>query len=282
MRKLLVAVECDYAGYEPFTAKCCRYDHADSIESVRLAADIVASECGGKSAFLIHTSPFIRRNWNDVFYSSPDYLSLWNHVVLQGGELGLHLHEEEPDGSCLYYGYSQHLERVVSDHVRLLAEVGLQPTCESTGFFGMNEWLVPILEANGLLVNVDNVGKFTKFTSTDWTAAPLRPYFLDRTAISREGDSRVLAVPLGMTDCCRGEDGLMANYNSLRYLRSLWRAAADAESANNVCFLWVEAHRMPRDVGKLRALLRFLRSEGAEFVVPSEVYKQYSATASPS
>lgn len=278
MSKLLVAVECDYAGYEPFTTRCCRYDHSDSLENVQLALDVVASECGGKAVFLIHTSPFIRRNWNDAFFTSPDYLSMWREVVSQGGELGLHLHEEEPDGSCLYYGYSLHLERIVSEHVHLLAEAGLQPTCESTGYFGLNEWLVPILEQNRLLVNLDHVGKFTDFTGTDWTTAPLRPYFLDRNSVTCEGDSSVLVIPLGMTNRWRGEDGLMANHNSLRYLRSLWREMKKSQSPPGISFVWVEAHRMRQDEGKLRALLRFFRSEGAEFVVPSEAYRECTDT----
>jgi len=277
MVRLLVAVECDYAGYEPFTANRCTYCHSESMDSVRRALDLVLSECNGRAAFLIHTSPYIRRNWNDVFYTSPDYLSMWNEVVAQGGELGLHLHEEEPDGSCLYYGYPEHLEKVVSDHVRLLEEAGLRAACESTGYFGMNEWLVPILEAHEILVNLDNIGTFTRFTGRNWAEAPSRPYFADRVDVARKGDSRVLMIPLGMTDCCRGEDGLMIGRNSLRYLKSLWREIRSASSGDSACYIWVEAHRIRKDERRLVSLLRWLKSEGAELATPTEVYDSYAA-----
>ncbi len=156
----------------------------------------------------------------------------------------------------------------------------MRPTCESTGYFGLNEWLVPILEQSGLLVNLDHVGQFTKFTGTNWTTAPLRPYFLDRNDITREGDSSVLVIPLGMTKRCRGEDGLMLNLNSLRYLRSLWRQMEKSQSPSPVSFVWVQACRMRQDRRKLKALLRFFRSEGVEFVVPSEAYREHTSAAS--
>ncbi len=277
MAKLLVAVECDFEGYSPFVTHRCQYSHQQTLRRAKLAADVIQCECNGKAAFLAHTSPFMRREHGDAFFTSSDYKTLWNDVAACGGEIGLHVHEDEPDGSCLYYGYGKHIERVISSHVGMLEDCGVKPACHSTGYFGMNEWFVPALEANDLLVNLDNCGAFTKFTTRDWTVAPGKPYYMDPDDVTCEGASRVLSVPLGMTKYCRGEDGLMLAPNSLRYLRSLWEEIARESGDESVWFLWVEAQRMDRDHRKLRSFLRWLKGKGVEFVVPSEIYKDYAA-----
>lgn len=279
MNRLIAAVECDFEGYQPFESGECRYDHKKSLEDIKLASRIISSEIGGKAAYLIHTSPYVRRNWNDVFFTSPDYLTIWDNIVAQGGELGLHLHEEEPDGSCHYYGYAKHLHRIVQDHVTILGNAGFTLTCESTGYFGGNEWLVPILEEHRLLVNLDNVGVFTKFTGRNWIKSPNRPYLMDRTVAASEGDSGVLSIPLGMTSVCRGEDGLMVGSNGLRYLKDLWRNIAASSNNEITAFVWIEAARIRRDWRKLASFLKYLKAQGVEFIVPSTAYRDYGATA---
>lgn len=270
MRKLIVAVSCGFEGYEPFTARSCAYNHAQSVACARRVLDVVQLHCGGKAAFLIHTSPFVRRNHNDVFYTSRDYLSIWAEAVAGGGEVGLHTHEEEPDGSCLYYGYREHIERVVSSHVKMLGDVGLSAVCQATGYSGLNEWFLPVLKANDILVNFDNIGEFTQFTARDWSSAPIRPFIMDEDDMTVEGNSGVLSVPLGMTEFCRGLNGLMLGTNDLRYLKSLWREIASGDSA---CFLWVDAHRIESAGRKLVSLLKWLKSEGVSLATPTEVYR---------
>lgn len=281
MARLVVAVECDFEGYRPFTHNRCDYNHVRSIESIHRVADLVQNECSGRAVFLIHTSPFIRRNWNDIFFTSPDYFSIWKRIEAQGGEVGLHIHEEEPDGSCLYYGYPSHLRKVISSHVQMLVEAGLKPICESTGYHGLNEWFVPILEENGLVVNLDNVGSFTEYTVRDWTETSGRPYFLNPDRVVEAGTSKILSLPLGMLDFCRGDDGLTCR-NSLRYLQDLWNHINDSFPASHVCYLRVQAHRIDADQKKLQSFIRRIRQQGIEIITPSQAYQEAISAVSGS
>jgi hypothetical protein len=274
MPRLIVVVDCDFVGYAPFSRGACSYDHQLTYNAVLDAVNLISCQCDGKAAFLIHTSPYMRRNWGDLFFTSTDYLGVWKQAVVRGGELGICLHEEEPDGSCLYYGYGAHLEKTLIEHVRILERAGMALTCQSTGHFCMNEWLIPALESADIHVNFDNIGEFNRISGIDWSTAPTGAYFMSKSDVTSEGDSQVLSVPLGGVGPCRGEDGLMVATSGSRYLRSLWNAMCAASGSEDVFYMLVKASRIDVDKNKLCSILRFVRSGGARFVLPSDVYTE--------
>ncbi|MDH7480989.1 MAG: hypothetical protein QHH26_03300 [Armatimonadota bacterium] len=273
-RQVVLAVECDFPGYQPYEG-LCTYDHAQSKRLVSLAVDFVLKVCGGKGVFFIHTSPFMRRNHSNPFFNNSEYLNLWQRVQDGGGEIGLHPHEEEPDGSCFYYYYSKHMERVINEHAELLRSRGFNISSQMMGYFGMNEWITPIAENQGLVISMNNVGKYVKYSHNNWNEAPLKPYFHSYDDSKAPGDSRVLEIPLGMTDLMRYEDGLVLDANSLWDLKRTWRQM-EAEGKTWPCFVLLRASKIEQCRATAERFLGFITKRRAMLSTPSEIYKIYT------
>lgn len=273
-RRIVLALECDFPGYLPYEGRCS-YDHAQSFKLISSAADLVFNLCHGKAVFLIHTSPFVRRQHGNPFITKMDYINLWQRVQDAGGEIGLHPHEEEPDGSCFYYYYSSHMRKIIEENTELLRSRGIKVNSQMMGYFGMNEWITPIAEENGLFVSMNNVGKYVSFSHNNWNDAPTEPYFHSYEDSKLPGDSRVLEIPLGMTDLMRYEDGLVIDTNSLWDLKRIWRRMA-VEKKISPCFILLRVDRLDQCSRTAERFIKFLAKSGAVFSTPSEIYELYN------
>lgn len=266
---IVFVVECDFYDYEPYLGRC-EYDHEQTVRSIRAAIDVMAACVEGKAAFLIHTSPFIRRRHDDVFYTHDDYISLWHEVVQHGGEVGLHPHEEEPESSGFYYYYGGHMDRVLTDHVKMLLDHGMEPTCQTMGYYGLNEWTIPIVEKLGIYVSLNNVGRYIPWSHNDWSKAPQVPYFHSYENIYSPGDSSVFEVPLGGWGVMRADDGLMFNGNSLWYLKRVWMNMVKDEQ-RILCFALLKASRSDWSPQLIYKFADFVRRQDVAILTPSEV-----------
>lgn len=270
---VILAVDCGFSGYRPFLGKC-EYDHSKTLREVAAAIKLVSDVASGKAAFLVHTSPFARRELGDIFYTSDEYISLWRKVTELGGEIGLHPHEDEPDGSCFYYYYSGHMERVLEEHAALLSNLDIRPTCQVIGYHGMNEWITPIVERLGILISLNNVGEYVPWSHSDWTRAPRKAYFHGYDDVYSQGTSRVLEVPLGSTDLMRYEDGLVINSNSLWHLKRVWSDIRLASADENALyFVLIKTWDFHKCCSAVEKFVRFIQKDGALLLTPSQAWK---------
>lgn len=272
-RSAVLAVECDFKGYDPYGGECF-YDEPSSVGDIQTAVDLARNMLSGKAAFFVHTSPFMRRKHGDAFYKEKAYLDVWNEVQGMGGEIGLHPHEEEPDGSAFYYYYAGHMEKVLSEHAGLLRDAGIKVASQMTGYFGMNEWLTPIVEKLGIYVSLNNVGKYVSESHNDWERAPREAYFHSYDDVKERGASRVLEIPLGGTELLSYQDGMMIDKNSAADLRRLWSRMSDENASP--CFILLRAQEIGGCSKTAESFIKYLKNEGTEFTVPSEAYAGFS------
>jgi hypothetical protein len=272
---IVFAVECDFYNYEPYHDGC-EYHHEETIRRLQEAADIMAKCVEGKAAFLIHTSPFIRRMYDDIFYTHNDYISLWQKVVERGGEVGLHPHEEEPDGSCFYYYYGAHMEKVLTEHFHMLQRCRIKPTCQMIGYYGLNEWTIPIVERLGIRVSLNNVGEYVPWSHNDWQKAPRTPYFHSYENIYTPGSSSVLEIPLGGWGVMRADDGLVFNGNSFWYLKKVWMNMVKS-GQHLLCFALLRPFKRDWSPQVVSKFVHFIRSQGVAVLTPSEAVSWWTA-----
>lgn len=190
MLRYLFTVDGDWQGY-----------HAGQPPDPELFAAFVAEEfvfaarqLDGKIVHLIHTSPLARLTMLD-----PRLVALWR-ALPAGAALGLHPHEELPDGRH-GYGDEKHMAAVLGELVAAARAQGLQLPVFRGGFLAYRDFYTAILEQHGFLADVSGMPGRHRVTSgeliSDWRGAPSFAYRLDRAAYRRAGDSGILEIPVG-------------------------------------------------------------------------------------
>lgn len=227
--KILATVDCDFAGYDPLYSHRCVLN-GNFLDDLARTRDLLGEATGGKGLFLIHTSPFVRREHRDLFFTDDAYLAFWKDLVGRGYTLGIHPHEDEPDGSAYYYYYPEHMRKVLTTAQAHLRAPGLTAVAVRCGYCAGNERLFPVLADCGIPCLLDNMGGDFPEVYAHWASAPMRPYRPAPDARTREGDSPVWIVPIafdepsGMT----GWRALIPEALTEREGRRLWDAVAGA------------------------------------------------------
>jgi hypothetical protein len=118
-----------------------------------------------------------------------------------GGEVGVHCHEEELY-EAWHYADAARMAPAIEGMTRGLREAGLSPIAYRGGFMTFSPAVIPLLEANGLLLDYScdpgrHLVKNGQLVS-DWTGAPDNVYRLDYLDHRKPGSSRVCEIPLGV------------------------------------------------------------------------------------
>jgi hypothetical protein len=115
--------------------------------------------------------------------------------------VGVHCHEEELY-KAWHYADPVRMAPVIEGMTRGLREAGLSPVSYRGGFMTFSPSVIPLLEANGLLVDYScDPGRYlvkNEQLVSDWRGAPENLYRLDYQDHRRPGGSRVCEVPLGV------------------------------------------------------------------------------------
>jgi len=213
MLNVVITVDCDFDGYYPFENRIS-FNKNKFNDSIDAAIAIIKSH-NLPACFLIHTSIYIRKYHSNLFYSKPEYLEIWKQLYDYGFELGLHPHEEDPNGRYYYYYYPKYMAKIIKAHCEYLKNAGINATAVRFGYFTISEWTIPVLEKNNIFLSFDPMGGYLSYTSNHFETAPLHQYFYSYKNKERAGNSRVLAVPLGMTGNKRLWNGLIPEANSV-------------------------------------------------------------------
>ncbi|MFH1387205.1 MAG: hypothetical protein ABIH50_06035 [bacterium] len=150
----------------------------------------------GKFIHFIHTSPLAR----DFFLQS-EFIAKWQEIEAQGGNVGLHCHEDQPH-KAYYYDDAEKMKKAIGFLAAGLREKKISPVANRAGYLAFSAKTIPILEANNILLDFScEPGRYLwheKKLVSDWRGAPDNIYRLDHNDHRRAGDSRVLEIPLAI------------------------------------------------------------------------------------
>ena len=157
--------------------------------------EVATRNLDGQFIHFIHTSPRVRN-----FFLSETFIKLWRQIIENGGDIGIHPHEDDPHKDY-YFQDSSRMKGVISGQVRSLRTQGLNVSAYRAGYLAFFSDLIPILEENGLyfdfscepgrhFIDGDEV-------VSDWRGAPTSLYRMSYHDHRKVGDSRVYEIPIG-------------------------------------------------------------------------------------
>ncbi|MFC1623944.1 hypothetical protein ACFL28_01305 [Candidatus Omnitrophota bacterium] len=168
------------------------------LDLVQREIEVAARNINGHFIHFIHTSSRARD-----FFLKGLFLGLWDQIVKNGGDTGLHCHEDDPYRDY-YYQDSSRMREVISERARSFRKIGLDVRCYRSGFLGFSDEIVKILEENGIRFDFScEPGRFLthgKKVISDWRGAPENYYKMGYNDHCKPGDSKVWEVPLGASE----------------------------------------------------------------------------------
>jgi len=197
MLYFVFTVDGDWDGYFDIKAQDPeRAPKADRVQAlIRSEIELAARVLNGRFIHFIHTSPRAR----DFFLEAP-FLKMWEEIVKNGGDTGLHCHEDDPYRNY-YYHDSSRMRKVISERAGAFRKAGLDLKCYRSGFLGFSGDIVRILEENDIPFDFScEPGRFLthgKTVISDWRGAPESHYRMGYDNHCKPGNSKVWEVPVG-------------------------------------------------------------------------------------
>ncbi|MBU0687344.1 MAG: hypothetical protein KKB81_05780 [Candidatus Margulisbacteria bacterium] len=172
---------------------------------------LAKSLLNGRFIHFVHASPRAKE-----YFSKPQFITLWKQIEQNGGNIGVHCHEEDPYLKY-YYNQADRMRKAITDLAQGLKSNGLSPKSYRGGFMTFSPKLIPILEENEIFIDFScEPGRYLMHGDklvSDWRNAPTNYYRLNYKDHRRSGDSKVFEIPVGS-----------ANGNFLNFEKSsLWK-----------------------------------------------------------
>jgi hypothetical protein len=231
--RLLPVLDTDPPGYNAVVSGRVAADDvagsgvlSDRLTETERALEAFLEITGGRGVVNVHTSPFFR----STFLTEP-FLSLWHKASSGGCDIALHAHEDRPGGRTWFHDRA-HVARVVAECSAKLRKAGLTVRAFRSGYCAFSTHLVPILEANGLDVDLSAApGIVNHERDVDWLGGPTTAQWLDARdyrAVPPREPSRVLTVPIGW-------DGWPGGYAGHYLFNEVNRVADLARVYHEIC-----------------------------------------------
>jgi len=149
----------------------------------------------GRFIHFVHTSSRARD-----FFLQKEFLLLWKDIVKDGGDVGLHCHEDDPYKEY-YYGDASRMRKVISERAEAFRKAGLEIKSYRSGFLGFSSEMVKALEENKIFFDFscepDRFLKHGESLVCDWRKSPETQYRMDYSNHAKAGSSKVWEIPLG-------------------------------------------------------------------------------------
>jgi hypothetical protein len=161
------------------------------IPLVRYGKKLADQLLNGRFIHFIHVSDRARN-----FFLEPEFISIWKEIERDGGSVGVHCHEDDPEVES----FTRDLERMRKEITSLtnkLRENGLHPIAYRGGFLAFNRNLIPILESNKLYLDFSCEPDRFISGAANWRGSPDNIYRMDRDDCRVVGESEIYEVPLG-------------------------------------------------------------------------------------
>lgn len=154
-----------------------------------------AQNLNGRFIHFVHTSPKVR----NFFYNEP-FVALWKQIIKDGGDVGLHCHEDDPY-KAYYVHDSARMKQVIRQQAEGLRKLGLDICAYRGGFLAFTTQLISILEENNLCFDFScEPERYLVDAGTvvsDWRSSPTSAYRMDYSNHRKKGGSKVYQIPLG-------------------------------------------------------------------------------------
>lgn len=237
----------------------------------------------GNFVFNVHSGTYCRTG----FYEEP-FLSSYRKAVDHGAELAVHTHEEIA-GIGTRNLDQEHVTTVILERKGDLVRAGLKPTCFRGGHFAYADYLTPLLEREGLTIDLSSAPGYDQPTwPAVWTGAPRTGHYLcrhDHAASSCQGEeSTVFEIPLGWDGLgTSAKNYLWIEESTLDDLCRVWdaivgRARASAEMQVVHVLFHTYSLGIPDFLERYRRFVDHASRHGAEFVAPSEAKRRFDGT----
>lgn len=255
---------------------------AEKLEAdLRRAIPFMREQVNGKFNLVPHSSTYCR----DLTYREP-FLSLYRTVVGNGGEIGVHTHEELVGTAPLVH-LKRHMEAIILQKRDELVAAGIQPTAFRMGMWAFDDCIPSILEKAGIDVDLSAVPGLERwYWHAYWRNAPYSAYYLcsqDYTHVDcSHPKSKVLEIPLGSDGLgdTTSKNFLYIDAAPLAEIQRVWDAIIKrAESAREPQFVHALCNLfcMGRDdlMERLASFLQYAQSHGGVVVTPSEAKRTF-------
>lgn len=271
--KIIIGIDVDFEGYNPFDKHTCSFEK-NSFEKNIFALAKYLKKNYFPAIFFLHTSPYIRKNYSNIFFTDKYYIDFWKSLESEKFEIGFHPHEESENGKYYFYYMSNYMETIFQKNLNLLSKNGLKINSIRTGFFSFNEWLIPICEKYKINFSFDNMAAYQPLTSTHFDNAPLYPYFYDYEDKEREGDSKVYSIPLGCGYNYNLWNGLIPECNDFSHIKKLWDLILAREDEKYwCCNILIHSYNFLKHKRNIIKSLEYIANKG-EFILTDYVRKK--------
>ncbi|HOK41452.1 MAG TPA: hypothetical protein PLD27_10495 [bacterium] len=274
--KIIIGIDVDFEGYEPFTKHYCKFNKKRFEKNLLALIDFL-KEYKYPAVFFIHTSPYIRNNFNNIFYTDNFYLKIWKDLINSNFEIGFHPHEEDENGKYyLYYVYN-YMKNIFDINLKLMADNGIKINSIRTGFFSFNEWLIPLCEKYNIKFSFDNMGAYQPLTNTHFENAPYFSYFYDYIDKEKIGNSKIYSIPLGFAYNYTLWQALIPEANKFSHIKKLWDIIISMEDKKYwVCNLLIHSYNFLKKKKIIKKTLEYISKNKGEFILTRDVSKEIS------
>lgn len=164
---------------------------------IKQEIEVAARNLNGRFIHFIHASPRAR-----TFFLNEPFIKTWKQIVENGGNIGLHCHEDDPH-KAYYFQDSSRMKSVIYEQVSALRRHGLNVCAYRAGYLAFSSKLIPILEENGLHFDFSCApGKYLihgNIVVSDWRGAPTSLYRMSYHDYRKSGNSGVYEIPIGVS-----------------------------------------------------------------------------------
>ena len=197
MLYLVFTVDGDWDEY--FYKNLSEEERAPKVDVLRtlVQREIEMAEkiLGGRFIHFAHTSYRAR----DFFIKEP-FLELWKKLARNGGDVGLHCHEDDPY-KAYYYQDAFRMRSVITERAKAFRKAGLSVKSYRSGFLGFSNKIAEILEENNIYFDFScEPGRYfthEDYIISDWRGAPEYNYRMDYKDHRKEGKSNIWEIPIG-------------------------------------------------------------------------------------
>ncbi len=156
---------------------------------------VTTGNLDGRFIHFVHTSPRARE-----FFLSEPFMKFWRQIIENGGDIGVHPHEDDPRKAYYFQDISR-MKKTISGQVGALRKQGLDVCAYRGGYLAFSSDLIPILEENSLRFDFScEPGRYLNDNESlisDWRGAPISLYRMSYEDHRKEGDSGVYEIPVG-------------------------------------------------------------------------------------
>jgi len=149
----------------------------------------------GRFIHFVHTSS----RACDFFIKEP-FLELWKKLTRNGGDVGLHCHEDDPY-NAYYYRDGSRMKNAITEKAEAFRKNDLNIQSYRSGFLGFSNKITEILEENDIYFDFscepERYLTHEGYIVSDWRGAPEYNYRLDYRDHRKEGSSKVWEIPVG-------------------------------------------------------------------------------------